>query len=162
MAGVKFSQIAGYLCDSPPHSKYYRSTLEKQNILVRRAPLEEILEAYRKFFMEMMAGNEIDESALKKKIYTAKMPPGIPPINALLKELKLTIPELLSERLGIKGGKMIAECSVETVTELASKFLKEALPKRAVDWQDVFQYLSKSLKNNNGNLINQAKPHLVL
>jgi hypothetical protein len=51
---------------------------------------------------------------------------------------------------------------VETVTELASKFLKEALPKRAVDWQDVFQYLSKSLKSNNGNLINQAKPHLVL
>jgi hypothetical protein len=57
---------------------------------------------------------------------------------------------------------MIAKCSEETVTELASKFLKEELPKRAVGWQDVFQYLSKFQKNNNGNLINQAKPHLVL
>jgi hypothetical protein len=35
--------------------------------------------------MEMMAGSEINESALKKKIYTVKMPPGIPPINDLLK-----------------------------------------------------------------------------
>jgi hypothetical protein len=64
--------------------------------------------------------------------------------------------------LGIKGYKVIAECSVAAVTELALKFLEEELPKRTLDWQDVFQYLSKSLKNNNGNLINQAKPHLAL
>lgn len=64
--------------------------------------------------------------------------------------------------MGINGEKLIAECSVATVTELALKFLEEELPKRVLDWQDVFQYLSKSLKNNNGNLINQAKPHLAL
>ena len=74
MADVKFNQLAGYLCDNPPHSKYYRTTVNKQNILVRRAPLEDILGAYRKAFTEMMAEGEIDEAVLKKKIYTAKMP----------------------------------------------------------------------------------------
>lgn len=86
MADVKFSQIAGYLCDNPPHSRYYRTVVNKQNVLIRKAPLSDILEAYRKVFAEILGENaEIDEAVLKKKIYTAQMPEGVPPINAVLK-----------------------------------------------------------------------------
>ena len=30
-----------------------------------------------------------------------------------------------------------------------------------VEWSDVFQYLAKTLNNNNGNLLNQARPFLA-
>lgn len=43
MADLKFNQIANYLCDNPPHSRYYRSTKQKQTVLVKKAPIGEIL-----------------------------------------------------------------------------------------------------------------------
>lgn len=86
MAEVKFNQIAGYICDNPLHSRYSRATLNKQNILVRKAPLDVILNAYRKAFEEILSQNaEADEAVLKKKIYTVQMPEGVPPINLVLK-----------------------------------------------------------------------------
>jgi hypothetical protein len=63
--------------------------------------------------------------------------------------------------LNLKEAKIIFECTVENVLAEASKFLVEELPKRMLEWGDVFQYLTKTLKNNNGNLINQVRPHLV-
>lgn len=162
MSEVKFNQIMGYLCENPPHNKYFRTILNKQNVIMRRAPLGDIFSAYRKAFTEIIAQGQTDEAELKKKIFNVKMPEGVPHLSLILKQLKITLKELLEDRLGIKGYKVIAECSVAAVTELALKFLEEELPKRTLDWQDVFQYLSKSLKNNNGNLINQAKPHLAL
>jgi hypothetical protein len=92
MAEVKFPQIANYLCDNPPHSKYYRATQGKQTILRRKAPMEEIIEAYRVAVKKVMGeGEEVDEAVLKKKIYTMQMPGGVPAINHVLKELRITL-----------------------------------------------------------------------
>jgi hypothetical protein len=51
---------------------------------------------------------------------------------------------------------------VETVVEVAAKYISEELPKRLLEWNEVFQHACKTLKNNNGNLINQARPHLAI
>ena len=41
-------------------------------------------------------------------------------------------------------------------------YLKENLPKQLICWNDLYNHLTKVLKNNNGNVINQVKPHLVI
>lgn len=90
------------------------------------------------------------------------MPEGVPPINIVLKDLKVTLREFIEDTLNIKNGKLVVECSVSNVVEVAEKFLTSELPLRLVEWNDVFQFVSKTLKNNNGNLINQARPQLAL
>lgn len=52
MSCLKFNHIATYLCDNP-ESRFFKSTKiippnpQKQNILVKRAPFEEIIAEYR-------------------------------------------------------------------------------------------------------------------
>jgi hypothetical protein len=52
MSSLKYNHIATYLCDNP-ESRFFRSTKiippnpQKQNILVKRAPLEQIIAEYR-------------------------------------------------------------------------------------------------------------------
>lgn len=124
MAEVRFSQIANYLCDNPPHSKYYRDTQGKQTILRRKVPMEQIIEAYRVAVQKMVGEDgEMDEAVLKKKIYTVQMPEGVPAINQVLKELKITLKQFVEDRLGMGNGKITAECSVYTVVDIAIKFL---------------------------------------
>lgn len=52
MSSLKYNHIATYLCDNP-ESRFFRSMKiippnpQKQNILMKRAPLEEIIAEYR-------------------------------------------------------------------------------------------------------------------
>ena len=57
---------------------------------------------------------------------------------------------------------VIFEASIEAIQEEALGYLKEALPDRLVVWTDIYNHLTKALKTNNGNIINQVKPQLVL
>lgn len=115
MAEVKFSQIANFLCENPPHSRYYRTTRNKQTLLVRKAPMQDIKEAYRAVFAKILAQGEVEEAVLKKQIFTAEMPEGVPSISQVLKELKITLREFIEVELGFKSGQMAAECSPESV-----------------------------------------------
>ncbi len=54
MAELKFTQIATYLCDNPPHSKYYRAAQGKQTVLRRKALMHESIQAYREAVEKML------------------------------------------------------------------------------------------------------------
>ena len=42
------------------------------------------------------------------------------------------------------------------------QYLKERLPDRLITWNDIYIHLTKVLKTNNGNILNQVKPGLAL
>lgn len=168
MAPIKFNSIANYLCDNYPVSRFFRATKVippnpgKQNVIVKRAQKEDIIAAYRTAYLKITEEKtEIDEGVFKKVLYTMKMPENIPPINIILKEAKMSLREFIEEYLGLQNSKILLECTVENVVAMSEQFLAEQLPKQMVEWSDVFQHLAKTLNNNNGNLLNQARPFLA-
>lgn len=104
---LKLSNITSFVCD-PPGSVYFRTTKivppnpNKQTVLVRKANDEDIKAAYQEQYSKFMktVTTGIDENAVKKELFTAKLPDNVPPLSLILKDNKLTFIEFVSKFLG--------------------------------------------------------------
>lgn len=88
----------------------------------------------------------------------------IPPLSLILKEKKTSFTDFLKqvtsgeETLAIE--KIRLDPTIEEITVIACKYLNEVEDK-IISWNDLFAFLSKELKINNGNILNQIKPELL-
>jgi hypothetical protein len=111
-----------------------------------------------------MGGSEhpLEESVIKKKLFTAELPVSIPPVNQVMKDKKVNFPDFITKVLGEDTSNIAFEASVDTIYDEAVSFLMERLPNKLLTWNEVYIHLTKALKTNNGNVLNQVKPNLVL
>ena len=79
-----------------------------------------------------------------------------------MKDKKVTFAEFVNKILGEDASKIIFEASIQSIIEEATSYIKETLPKKLITWNDLYNHLTKALKTNNGNIINQVKPYLVM
>jgi hypothetical protein len=99
---------------------------------------------------------------LKKHLFVAQLPDNVPPLNQVLKDRKITLPEFLAQLAGKETLNIVFEASVENILQETQAYLHDNLSKKIIGWNDLYNHLSKTLKTNNGNILNQVKPHLVL
>lgn len=104
---------------------------------------------------------------IKKKLFQMINPHfGIPPLSTILKEKRLAFTDFLEVLNGNTFESMMEkirlEAKPEEMIESACTYLNKEASTRLVGWGELYQELSRQFKINNGNILNQVKPLLVL
>ena len=89
---------------------------------------------------------------------------SIPPISQVLKHKKMSFSNFIQILQDDQKDFILDKIQPPTTSKIAEIALQKIVLKedQLIVWNDLFNYLSKHLKINNGNTINQIKPELVL
>lgn len=104
---------------------------------------------------------QLQENSIKKQLFIAKFADNIPPLNQVLKDRKMTFIDFVSKVLKEDTSQIIMEASMEAIQQQALTYLQEKLPDGVVNWNDLYNHLCKTMKTNNGRILNEVKPYLV-
>ena len=114
MGPMKLNLILTHLCEAPD-SRYFKTAKvvppanKKVTVIVRKAEDEKIREVYKNEFRKIMekSQNSLEENVIKKSLFTALLPEGIPPLNQVMKDKKMSFSDLLTKFLGENTSKVI-------------------------------------------------------